>query len=110
MSADTTTSTVEHPNRDATYVKIAAILAAITGLETLTYFESFIDFGRAAMPVLIVCMGIKFYLISAYFMHLKWDLPVLRRIFMGGIAIAIAVYIITLTAFRFWDGVNVVPR
>lgn len=74
-----------HPNRDRTYVIVALVLAAITGLETSTYFESAIDFGRAAMPVLLVCMVVKFYLIAAYFMHLKWDHPILRRVFITGI-------------------------
>ncbi len=100
-----------HPNRDRTYVIVAAILAAITGLETLTYFESFIDFGRAAMPVLLVCMVVKFYLISAFFMHLRWDHPILRRVFITGIMIALFVYVaVELTAFRFWEGTDVMPR
>lgn len=113
MSAEATTAAVHHeahPNRDATYVKVALVLAAITGLETFTYFESVFDFGRATMPVLMVCMGVKFYLIAAYFMHLKWDKPILRRTFSVGIVLALVVYIITLTAFRFWDAVDVMPK
>lgn len=108
------TSTAEHhdahPNRDATYVKVALILAVITGIETFTYFESVLDLGRATMPLLMVCMGVKFYLIAAYFMHLKWDKPILRRAFLTGIGIAVIVYIIFLTAFRFWDAVDVMPK
>ncbi|MGE0727751.1 MAG: cytochrome C oxidase subunit IV family protein [Acidimicrobiia bacterium] len=118
MSAEATTtighdadhSHEAHPNRDMVYVKVAAILAVITGIETFTYFESVLDFGRLTMPLLIVCMGAKFYLIAAYFMHLKWDKPILRRTFMVGIVLALAVYIITLTAFRFWDAVDVMPK
>lgn len=91
-----------HENRDAMYVKIALILAAITGLETFTYFESVFDFGKALVPVLLVCMVVKFYLIAAYFMHLKWDRPILRRVFMTGILIALAVYLAALTAFKFF--------
>lgn len=92
----------EHPNRDMTYVKVALILAAITGLETFTYFESVFDFGSALVPVLLVCMTAKFYLIAAYFMHLRWDKPVLRRAFLTGIVIALSVYAVTLAAFKFF--------
>lgn len=99
-----------HPNRDKTYVIVALVLAAITGLETLTYFESVVDFGRALMPVLMVCMGVKFYLICAYFMHLKWDKPILRRVFITGIGIALTVYLIALTAFKFWNGTGYMPN
>jgi cytochrome c oxidase subunit IV len=82
----------------------------LTGIETFTYFTSVIDLGRAVMPILLVCMTTKFYLICAYFMHLKWDKPILRRVFMTGIGIALTVYIVALTAFRFWDGVHTMPH
>ena len=59
---------------------------------------------------LLIIMGIKFYLIAAYFMHLKWDRPILRRAFMTGIGIALVVYVITLTAFKFWNGPGFMPH
>jgi cytochrome c oxidase subunit IV len=53
-----------------------------------------------------VCMGFKFYLIAAYFMHLRYDRKVLRRIFLTGIFLAVSVYMIMLMAFKlFTDGV-----
>jgi len=54
------------------------------------------------VPVLLVCMTAKFYLIAAYFMHLRWDKPVLRRAFLTGIVIALSVYAVTLAAFKFF--------
>ncbi|MFN0029399.1 MAG: cytochrome C oxidase subunit IV family protein [Acidimicrobiales bacterium] len=117
MSTETThaapadTAHEAHPNRDRTYVIVALVLAAITGLETFTYFESVVDFGRATMPLLLVCMVVKFYLIAAFFMHLRWDHPILRRVFITGILIALFVYAaVELTAFRFWEGTDVMPR
>ena len=117
MSTETMAATVAHhdeahPNRDATYVKVALILAAITGLETFTYFSSVYpkSWERAVMPVLMVCMATKFYLIGAYFMHLKWDKPVLRRAFMTGITIALIVYIVMLTTFKFWNNTHYMPH
>lgn len=99
-----------HENHDKVYIQTAIVLALITGLETFTYFTSVVDFGRLLMPVLLVCMVVKFYLIAANFMHLRWDKPILRRVFMTGIGIALAVYFVTLFAFRFFDGVHVAPR
>ena len=115
MTAETATATAthvheEHPNRERVYILTALLLAAITGVETLTYFESVIDFGRLTMPLLIVCMVTKFYLIAANFMHLRWDRPILRRTFLGGIAIALVVYMVMLLAFKFFDDPNFMPH
>ena len=101
-----------HPNRDGTYVKVALALAVMTGIETFTYFESVYpkSWERLVMPVLLVVMTIKFYLIAAYFMHLRWDKPILRRAFMTGLGIALVVYVIALTAFKFWNGPGFMPR
>lgn len=98
-----------HPNRDGTYVKVALLLAVLTGIETLTYFESVIDFGAVTVPLLLVLMTGKFYLIAAYFMHLRWDKPILRRAFLTGIIVALFVYIAALLTFKFFAGVNVMP-
>jgi len=104
--------TEEHPNHDRTYVKVALVLAGLTAIEMLTYFESIYpkSFERLIMPVLLVLMTVKFYLIAAYFMHLKWDKPVLRRVFLTGLVIAIVVYVIALTAFKFWNGTGYMPH
>jgi cytochrome c oxidase subunit 4 len=94
----------DHPS-DMLYVKVALILAAITGLETFTYFESVFEFGEALVPVLLVCMAAKFYLIARYFMHLKFDNKVLQRFFLIGLMIALAVYMAVLVAFKYFHAV-----
>jgi cytochrome c oxidase subunit 4 len=99
--------TIEHHGpTDRQYVIVALILGAITAMETLTYYRSVVDFGVVLMPMLLVLMSVKFYLIAAYFMHLKYDRKILRRIFLTGITVALSVYLIALTAFKlFTDGV-----
>lgn len=87
---------------DWTYVKVALLLALLTALEVLTYFESVIDFGVILMPMLLVLMAIKFYLIAAYFMHLKYDQSALRGFFAIGLVLAVGVYVVTLLAFEFF--------
>ncbi len=101
-----------HESHDRTYVKIAAILAVLTFMEMLTYFESIFPdaIERYFALALLVLMSTKFYLISAYFMHLRWDKPVLRRVFLTGIVIAVVVYLVALTVFNFWNGPEVMPR
>jgi len=89
----------EHPS-DWAYVKIAAILAGITGLEVSTYFVSV---GDALIPSLMVMMVVKFWLVITWFMHLRFDGKIFKRLFLGGLFLAASVYLITLTVFGFWS-------
>jgi cytochrome c oxidase subunit 4 len=88
-----------HPS-DLTYIYVALFLAALTALEVSTYF---IDFGGLHVPLLLVLMTIKFGFVVAYFMHLKFDSKLFRRLFITGLATALAVYLAALTMFHFWD-------
>jgi cytochrome c oxidase subunit 4 len=47
-------------------------------------------------------MAVKFFTILYIFMHLKFDKPILTRIFYTGLVLAMLVYIAMLTTFRFW--------
>lgn len=96
----------DHPT-DALYVKIALILGALTALEVGTYFWEDI-FGSAPSTLaliitLIPMMIAKFIIVTGYFMHLKYDNPLFRRVFVFGLVLATAVFLIALTAFEFWD-------
>ncbi len=88
-----------HPS-DRQYVKIAAILAAITMLEVLTYF---VDLGDLLVPSLMIMMVIKFFMVAAWFMHLRFDNRILTTALVTGLTLATTVYLIALSAFRFWD-------
>ena len=102
--ADAPTEHHAHPS-DRQYVKIALLLGAMTALEVATYFESVHHLGDAAMYVLLVgLMVLKFIYVAAWFMHLKFDSVLLRRIFAAGIVLALGVYLVMLTAFRIWGG------
>lgn len=92
----------QHPS-DRQYVIIALILGAITALEVGTYFieEASTTFLVAALfPMMII----KFAVVCAYFMHLKFDNHLFRRVFVFGLVLAVAVYCgILLTAMEFWS-------
>jgi cytochrome c oxidase subunit 4 len=79
-----------HPT-EATYIKIAMILAAVTGIEVALYYTSFNQ--QATNAMLIALAGIKFVMVAAYFMHLKFDNKVLRRLFTTGFILASLCYV-----------------
>jgi cytochrome c oxidase subunit 4 len=91
--ADDTQDHYDHPTRSA-YLEIGLILAIMTALEVLLYvFRD--SLGRAVTtPALVVLTIGKFVLVGAWFMHLRFDHPVLRRLFISGILLAAAVFAI----------------
>jgi len=91
----------DHPT-DAKYVKIALILGVITALEVATYFWE--DASTTALvAVLFPMMIAKFAIVTGYFMHLKYDNPLFKRVFVFGLVLATAVYMIVFFAFNFFD-------
>ncbi len=91
-----------HPS-DWQYIKIALLLALLTAIEVFTYFESVHNLSDAALFVsLTVLMVLKFGYVAAWFMHLKFDSLLFRRVFQVGIVMALGVYIAMLTAFEIW--------
>ena len=92
----------DHPS-DWEYVKIAVVLAVMTAIEVLTYFESVFTFFETRwilLTSLFTMMIFKGWLVARVFMHLKQDKPVLQQSFFSGVLLATAVYIVTLLAFN----------
>ena len=85
-----------HPS-DATYIKVAAFLTIVTAIEiTLSYLK----IGLLTNPVLVVLAIIKFSAVAMFFMHLRFDNRVLRRLFVTGIVLAGFVYLVVLFMFH----------
>ena len=85
---------------DWEYIKIGIVLAVLTAIEVaLFYFPP----GGAEVPALLILMVVKFGIVAAYFMHLKGDKPVLTQVFVGGLVLAIAVYVAVFLAFELWS-------
>ena len=91
----------DHPS-DLLYVKVAAILAFLTALEVGTYFIEEAS-TQLLVGILFPMMIIKFTTVIFYFMHLKYDNHLFKRIFLFGLILAVVVFLIMLTAFEFWD-------
>ena len=49
-------------------------------------------------------MFIKFGTVIMYFMHLKYDNHLFKRVFLFGLILAVVVFLIMLTTMRFWSG------
>ena len=65
--------------RDVLYIKVAAALFVLTGLEIYTSYADWL--GDAFLPILLILMAIKFLLVVLFFMHLKFDSRIFGRLF-----------------------------
>ena len=82
-----------HPS-PAKYVGIAVFLAIVTALEVALYYITMPEWLVVAL--LLVLATMKFAIVAGFFMHLKFDSPMLRRLFVTGIILAGVVYTIAL--------------
>lgn len=83
------------------YVSVALVLAVLTALEVaLFYLESGVDAvtQTITVPALLILSALKFYLVVAMFMHLRYERRLLSRFFTSGAILAGALYLITLSA------------
>ena len=85
---------------DNRYIVIAVILAVITAAEVAA---SYIELGPVFIPLLLFMMAIKFFVVVSYFMHLKFDNTVFKRLFYTGLFLAVFVYCAALLTFQFFD-------
>ncbi|HEV7523811.1 MAG TPA: cytochrome C oxidase subunit IV family protein [Acidimicrobiia bacterium] len=81
------------------YVLIALVLVILTAVEVATsYLE-----GHVNANLIIVALGImaavKFFLVAAWYMHMKQDSAVFRRLFLTGLILATIVYGILMLFF-----------
>jgi len=89
----------DHPG-EGKYIKIALILAAITAVEVVfSYWEAVEGF---LAPSLIAMSIVKFVIVVGYFMHLKFDSRLFRRLFVAGMGLAIFCFTVLLSTFHVW--------
>jgi cytochrome c oxidase subunit 4 len=88
---------------DLLYIQVALALAVMTALEVA--WPYIVDDGVVLMVPLLIVMAIKFFCIGYFFMHLKYDKPILTRVFYSGLALAVSVYVVALATFElFFEG------
>ena len=90
----------KHGPSTALYLFIAVFLTIITAVEVWIFYIPAIAESAAFVPVLLILSAIKFFAVVAFYMHLKYDHPIFRRLFGGPFLIAIG----TITALLFLFG------
>ncbi|MGA0220468.1 MAG: cytochrome C oxidase subunit IV family protein, partial [Ilumatobacteraceae bacterium] len=92
----------EHGLSDLGYVKIAIALAIVTAIEVaLSYTQD--QLGALFLPLLLILMGIKFFSVVLYFMHLKFDNRLFSVMFYIGIVLAVGCYCVALASMHFFS-------
>ena len=75
----------------ATYIKVALVLTALTGIEVGAIYIRALT--PILTPALLVLSLAKFSLVLLFFMHLRYDTRTLSVIFVGPLLIALAVFL-----------------
>jgi len=74
------------------YVLIAVVLVILTAVEVATsYLEGTVN-SNLLIAALGIMAAIKFFLVAAWYMHMKQDSSMFRRLFVSGIILASIVY------------------
>jgi cytochrome c oxidase subunit 4 len=92
----------EHGLTDFGYVKVALFLGVVTAAEVVMSYT--IDFwGPIFLPLLLLLMAIKFFVVVLFFMHLRFDNRLFSVMFYMGLGLAVGVYIAALFTFKFFS-------
>ena len=87
-----------HPSV-ATYGKIALILTIITIFEVSAYYIPAWETSAIYVPSMLSMSAVKFFLVVAYYMHLKYDHKLFRALFTGPLLVAMATVVGLLFLF-----------
>ncbi len=87
---------------DKQYLFVALGLACLTAIEVVLSYTK-LKHASLAMPLLALA-AIKFIIVAAFFMHLKLDSPVFRRLFIIGAVLAGFCYVGVLSAVGVFTG------
>lgn len=85
-----------HASR-STYWIIAVVLGMITLLEVAVFYVPAIR--GVIVPVLLALSAVKFALVAMFFMHLKYDSPVLTVVLSIGLVVAGAIVLSLMLLF-----------
>jgi len=101
MQAQAESELAHHPG-PREYVKVAIVLAVATGIEVSLFY---LNLPHALFVLLLLFFAaIKFSLVVLWFMHLRFDSRLFRRMFLLGLSLATTVYLIVLTTFGIFRG------
>ena len=79
------------------YVQIGVALGVITVVELAA--SLWVELGDALIPLLIVLSAIKFYVVVAFYMHLRFESVLLTRLFVLSLVLGSLVLLALITLF-----------
>lgn len=79
------------------YIQIGIGLGVITFAELAA--SLWFDLGNALIPILFVLSAVKFAIVVAFFMHLRFDSGLFTRMFVGAFVLAAFVLIALISLF-----------
>ncbi len=91
------TQTRRTPPSPGLYVRVFAVLLVITGTEVALSY-SFGLFAEFTIAMLVIASAMKFALVVAFYMHLRYEPQMLSRFFAGGFALAAVLYAVVLAS------------
>jgi cytochrome c oxidase subunit IV len=76
------------------YVEIGIFLAVITAVEVALFYADIAP--QFTIPALLFLTAMKFVLVIFWFMHLRFDHKLFRRLFYAGLALAGVVFAVLI--------------
>jgi cytochrome c oxidase subunit 4 len=93
---------LSHHPEPRQYVAVAIVLAVVTAAEVAIYYISALE--DLIVPFLLAFSLVKFILVALWFMHLRFDSRLFRRLFVTGIVLALAIFAVVLVFFSTHGG------
>ncbi len=75
----------QHGLRPRQYLLIGLVLTVITLIEL---WISYSPLGGLILPLLLILSAVKFAMVVAYFMHLRFEAGIMTRVFVGSLILA----------------------
>lgn len=91
------TETHGSPLNPRQYIIIGLILTVITAVELVASYQ---DLGSLLVPILLILSAVKFVIVVALFMHLKFESRLFTWMFLFGLVLGGAILIALVVLFR----------
>lgn len=80
------------------YRQLAVVLAILLVLTIVTVAVSYVDLGFFNVPLALAIACTKVTFVLLFFMHLKYEGPIINLSFIGTV-----VFLVIMIGFTFWD-------
>lgn len=87
-----------------TYVVVGVVLTIITAIEVAIFYIPAL--AGVLVPALLAFSAAKFIIVVSFYMHLKYDNAIFRRVFYWPLALAVVVAVALVTLFHLVPGLD----